>query len=97
MQYTATSFAEPLQRVFEDVLRPDRDLDVSHLAESRYFEQAITYRSRVDDAVERGAYRPLTVLAARWGELARCAQNGSMHRYVGFGFAALVILLVVLA
>ena len=97
MQYTATSFAEPLQRVFEDVLRPDRDLDVSHLAESRYFEQAITYRSRVDDAVERGAYRPLTVLAARWGELARRAQNGSIHRYVGFGFAALVVLLVVLA
>ena len=40
MQYTATSFAEPLQRVFADVLRPDLDLDVSHLAESRYFEQA---------------------------------------------------------
>ena len=40
------SFAEPLQRVFDDVLRPDHDLDVSHVAESRYFEQAITYRSR---------------------------------------------------
>jgi hydrogenase-4 component B len=97
MQYTATSFAEPLQRVFDDVLRPDRDLDVSHLAESRYFEQAITYRSRTDDAIERGAYRPLTVLAARWGEVARRAQNGSVHRYLAFGFAALVILLVVLA
>ena len=97
MQYTATSFAEPLQRVFDDVLRPDRDLDVSHLAESRYFEQALHYRSRIDDAVERGAYRPLTVLAARWGEVARRAQNGSVHRYLAFGFAALVILLVVLA
>jgi hydrogenase-4 component B len=97
MQYTATSFAEPLQRVFDDVLRPDRDLDVSHLAESRYFVQAITYRSRTDDAIERGAYRPLAVLAVRWGEVARRAQNGSMHRYVAFGFAALVILLVVLA
>ena len=97
MQYTATSFAEPLQRVFDDVLRPDRDLDVSHLAESRYFEQAITYRSRTGDAIERGAYRPLAVLAARWGEVARRAQNGSMHRYLAFGFIALVILLVVLA
>jgi hydrogenase-4 component B len=97
MQYTATSFAEPLQRVFDDVLRPDRDLDVSHLAESRYFEQAIHYRSRIDDAVERGAYRPLTGLASRWGEVARRAQNGSMHRYLGYGFAALVVLLVVLA
>jgi hypothetical protein len=97
MQYTATSFAEPLQRVFDDVLRPDRDLDVSHLAESRYFEQAITYRTRTGDAIERGAYRPLTVLAARWGEVARRAQNGSVHRYLAFGFAALVIVLVVLA
>jgi hydrogenase-4 component B len=97
MQYTATSFAEPLQRVFQDVLRPDRDLDVSHLAESRYFVGALRYYSRVDDAVERRAYRPLSVLAARWGEVARRAQNGSVHRYLGYGFAALVVLLVVLA
>jgi formate hydrogenlyase subunit 3/multisubunit Na+/H+ antiporter MnhD subunit len=97
MQYTATSFAEPLQRVFDDVLRPDRDLDVSHLAESRYFEDAITYHNRIDDGVERGAYRPVISLTVRWGELARRAQNGSMHRYLGFGFAALLIVLVVLA
>ena len=43
------------------------------------------------------AYRPLIVLASRWGEVARRAQNGSMHRYLGYGFAALVVLLVVLA
>ena len=30
MQYTATSFAEPLQRVFDDVLRPDTDIEVTH-------------------------------------------------------------------
>ncbi len=97
MQYTATSFAEPLQRVFDDVLRPDRDVDVSHAAESRYFEQAITYRSQTGDAIERSWYRPLTVLAVRWGEVARRAQNGSMHRYLAYGFAALVVILMVLA
>lgn len=97
MEYTATSFAEPLQRVFGDVLRPSRDLDVSHLAESRYFEDAITYRSRIDDAIERGGYRPVIRLVMRWGEVARRAQNGSMHRYLGYGFAALVIVLVALA
>jgi NADH:ubiquinone oxidoreductase subunit 5 (subunit L)/multisubunit Na+/H+ antiporter MnhA subunit len=97
MEYTATSFAEPLQRVFGDVLRPSRDLDVSHLAESRYFEDAITYRSRIDDGIERGAYRPVIRLVMRWGEVARRAQNGSVHRYLGYGLAALVILLVVLA
>ena len=36
MQYTATSFAEPLQRVFDDVLRPDTDIEVTHVAESQY-------------------------------------------------------------
>jgi hypothetical protein len=97
MEYTAMSFAEPLQRVFDDVLRPDRDLDVSHLTESRYFEHAITYHSRVDDAIERGWYRPVISLVRRWGEVARHAQNGSMHRCLGYGFAALVVLLVVLA
>ena len=30
MEYTATSFAEPLQRVFDDVLRPEQDIDVTH-------------------------------------------------------------------
>jgi formate hydrogenlyase subunit 3/multisubunit Na+/H+ antiporter MnhD subunit len=97
MQYTATSFAEPLQRVFADVLLPSRDLDVSHLAESRYFVHEITYRSRVDDAIERGGYRPVIGLVRRWGEVARRAQNGSMHRYLGYGLAALVLLLVLLA
>jgi hydrogenase-4 component B len=97
MEYTATSFAEPLQRVFDDVLRPDRDLDVSHLTESRYFEHAITYRSRVSDAFERGWYQPVIRLTGRWGELARRAQNGSLHRYLGYGFAVLVLLLVALA
>ena len=97
MQYTATSFAEPLQRVFDDVLRPDRDLDVSHLAESRYFEQAIRYQ-QPDRRRHRARRLPAADrLAARWGEVARRAQNGSVHRYLAFGFAALVIVLVVLA
>ena len=45
MQYTATSFAEPVQRVFDDVLRPVRDLDVTHVAESRYVIESVSYRS----------------------------------------------------
>ena len=58
MQYTATSFAEPVQRVFDDVLRPVQDLDVSHVAESRYVIEAVTFHNAVDDAIERALYRP---------------------------------------
>ena len=49
MEYTATSFAEPLQRVFDDVLRPEHDVDVTHYRESRYLVDAVSYRLRVPD------------------------------------------------
>ena len=97
MEITATSFAEPLQRVFADVLRPDRDLEVTHTVESAYVTQAVSYYQRVDDAVERVAYRPVIGAVSWWGRLARRVPNGSVHRYLAFGFAALVLILVVLA
>jgi hydrogenase-4 component B len=96
MQYTATSFAEPLQRVFHDVLRPAHDLDVSHVAESRYFIESIAYRTAIDDAVERRAYRPVIGFVRWWGSRARLLQNGSVHRYLAYGLVTLVVILVVL-
>ena len=97
MQYTATSFAEPVQRVFDDVLRPVKDLDVSHVAESRYFIEAVTFHNAVDDAIERGLYRPVIRAVRRWGQAARALQPGSVHRYLAYGFGALVVALAALA
>jgi hypothetical protein len=97
MQYTATSFAEPLQRVFDDVLRPDRDLDVSHLAESRYYVEKVTYRTSIGDAIEHGLYRPVIGAVQWWGRHARAVQNGSVHRYLAYGLVALVVILAVIA
>ena len=95
MEYTATSFGEPLTRVFEDVLRPAHDLDVSHVAESRYYVEAARFHTSLDDAFERHAYRPASVGLGRWGALARRVPNGSIHRYLAFGLVALVVVLVV--
>ena len=97
MQYTATSFAEPLQRVFDDVVRPDRDLDVDHAAESRYYIERIQLRTANLDLVERALYRPLQRALAWWGTRARALQNGSVHRYLAYGLVALVVVLVVVA
>jgi NADH:ubiquinone oxidoreductase subunit 5 (subunit L)/multisubunit Na+/H+ antiporter MnhA subunit len=97
MQYTATSFAEPLERVFDDVLRPDRDLVVSHLAESRYYLDKVTYRTTVADVAERSLYQPGIRAVYWWGHRARALQNGSVHRYLAYGLAALVVILLVLA
>jgi len=95
MEYTATSFAEPLERVFDDVLRPDRDVDVSHAAESRYFVEAIRYHSETRDAFERHAYEPTIRGISAWGRVARRLQNGDILRYLAYAFGALVVLLLV--
>ena len=95
MEYTATSFAEPLQRVFDDVLRPEFDLAVTHTAESRYYVEAVRYRVGIVDGFETHVYRPLIRVAKRWGEMSRWVQNGSIHRYLAYLFVALLIVLLV--
>ncbi|MGD0085062.1 MAG: proton-conducting transporter membrane subunit, partial [Acidimicrobiales bacterium] len=97
MEYTATSFAEPLIRVFDDVLRPAQDLDVSHTAESRYYVESATFHTSLDDGFERRLYQPVASGLRWWGALARRVPNGSVHRYLAFGLVALVVVLVVVA
>lgn len=94
MQYTATSYAEPLVRVFGDALSPTRDLQVTRAGESAYVIEAMSFTQRVSDVVENRLYRPVVRLLKALGDLARRVQNGSIHRYVGFSFAALVAVLV---
>jgi len=96
-EYTATSFGEPLQRVFDDVLRPEQDIDVTHVQESRYLVDTIHYRSRVPDRIEHRLYEPLLAAARAWGEAGRRLANGSVHRYLGYGFYGVITLLVALA
>jgi formate hydrogenlyase subunit 3/multisubunit Na+/H+ antiporter MnhD subunit len=93
MQYTATSYAEPLVRVFEDALSPSRDVAVSHAAGSRHTVRAMAFSQRVVDVVEARAYAPALRLATRVGDWARTVQNGSLHRYLTFSFAALLLVL----
>jgi hypothetical protein len=95
MEYTATSFAEPLQRVFDDVIHPDHDIDVSHADESRWYVDAVRYHLEVDDGVDRRVYLPVVRLARAWGDRARALQNGSVHRYLAYGFIGLLVVLVV--
>jgi NADH:ubiquinone oxidoreductase subunit 5 (subunit L)/multisubunit Na+/H+ antiporter MnhA subunit len=94
MEYTATSFAEPLQRVFDDVLAPEKDVDVTQASESRYHVAAMTYRQRIPDRVENRLYRPLLAALDRIGERSRVLGNGSVHRYLGYLLFALIAVLV---
>jgi hydrogenase-4 component B len=95
MQYTATSFAEPLQRVFDDVLRPDTDIEVTHTAESRYLADKITYRTKIADAIEERFYPPVIQMVATAAEMVRRAHTGSVHLYLAYGALGVLTVLVV--
>lgn len=95
MQYTATSFAEPLQRVFDDVLRPDTDIEVTHHDGSPYLADKVSYRSRIDDAIEERLYRPVVRGVAVGAELVRRAHTGSVHLYLAYGALGVLVMLVV--
>jgi formate hydrogenlyase subunit 3/multisubunit Na+/H+ antiporter MnhD subunit len=97
MEYTATSFAEPLQRVFDNVLAPETDVDVTHHEESRYLVAAVEYRRRVPDRIERRLYQPILAAINSWGQVGRRLATGSVHRYLGYGFYTVTALLIVLA
>ncbi|MEU1629180.1 proton-conducting transporter membrane subunit [Streptomyces sp. NPDC020096] len=97
MAYTATSFAEPLQRVFDDVLAPEQDVDVTPVRESAYLVERVRFSRRVPDRIEHRLYGPVLAVLARAGEWARRLAAGSVHRYLGYGFFGLVALLLVLA
>jgi NADH:ubiquinone oxidoreductase subunit 5 (subunit L)/multisubunit Na+/H+ antiporter MnhA subunit len=97
MQYTATSFAQPLQRVFDDVLAPETDVDVARHAESAYLLERIAYRQRVPDRVEHHLYRPVIAGLRKAGRAGRVLADGSVHRYLAYGFVGVTGLLLVLA
>ena len=97
MQYTATSYAEPLVRVFDDVLKPSRDVQVTHAGESRYLVERVQVEQRMADVVETRLYRPALNAAQRFGVLARHAQNGRIQQYLAYSFLALLVVLVVVA
>jgi hydrogenase-4 component B len=83
-----------LQRVFDDVLRPEHDVEVSHYAESAYLVERVRFQIRVPDRIETYLYTPLLAAGRRVGRAARTLANGSVHRYLAYGLAALLIVLV---
>jgi hydrogenase-4 component B len=95
MQYTATSFAEPLQRVFDNVLKPETDVEVTHFAESRYLVEKVTYRTLLADPVEERLYTPVVRAVTIWAQWVRRAHPGSVHLYLAYGALGLLIVLVI--
>ena len=94
MQYTASAYAQPVQRVFDDVLRPDIDVHVSHPSESRYLVDKIIYRAQILDGIEQRLYRPVTAAVGTAAGWVRRVHTGSVHAYLAYGAGGLLLMLV---
>ncbi len=93
MEYTATSFAEPLRRVFVELYRPTKELTIDFHPESKYFVQSIEYRSDITPLFERWLYDPFLWLVRFTAQQVRQLQIGSLHIYLVYVTVILVILL----
>lgn len=95
MEYTATSFAEPLRRVFAELYRPTKELSITFHPDSKYFVQSIEYRSEIMPWFEKALYGPLLQFIRLLAQLTRQLQSGSVHIYLFYiSFALLILLLI---
>jgi hydrogenase-4 component B len=92
-EYTATAFSKPLMLIFKAIYRPTRE--VATVETVRYYAREVRYRSEVEPTFERFVYRPLTRSVLGLAARMRVLQAGSLHAYLGY-VMALVLLLVVL-
>jgi hydrogenase-4 component B len=93
MEYTATSFAEPLRRVFAELYRPNKELTIDFHPESKYFVQSIEYKSEITPWFEKALYAPFLKLVSLIARQTQRLQSGSVHLYIAFVTVMLVILL----
>jgi NADH:ubiquinone oxidoreductase subunit 5 (subunit L)/multisubunit Na+/H+ antiporter MnhA subunit len=92
-QYTAASFAQPIRRVFGTVVFQTRErVDMPAPGELR--AARLTRSSR--DWVWQGLYAPLGRAVAAMADVLNVLQFLTIRRYLGFVFAALVVLLLTL-
>ncbi|MBV5336070.1 hydrogenase 4 subunit B, partial [bacterium] len=93
-QYTPSSFAQPLRRVFGVVAFRARDeVDMPQPGETR----AAGFRVHLDDPAWRMIYTPLVAGMERWADAANKLQFLTIRRHLTLMFFALVILLALVA
>jgi hypothetical protein len=92
MQYTSTAFSKPLRKVFSQVYKADRTLNVIP-ADQPYFPASISYRSVRTTSFERLLYRPGVDAIVAAAYRLRRLQTGNIQIYLLYIFAALIALL----
>ena len=90
-EYTATAFSKPLMMIFRSVYRPRREVEA--VADvSPYFTQEVRYHADIEPTFERYVYGPMLRAVLRAAAGLKVLQAGSLHAYLGYVIALVVIL-----
>src|SRR5262249_8357027 len=94
MQATATSFAQPLARMFGVLYGYDvhRQIEGEH---RRLFPEEIRAESKTEIMLESRVYNPIVVWVNRVADRVASLQAGSIHLYLLTMFGTLLLLLIV--
>jgi hydrogenase-4 component B len=90
MQYTSASFAEPLIRVFRQVIQPRQRL----LPPTGYFPGYAAFSSDTPDMFGERTYRPAWHMILSLDTRLRWLQQGRLHLYLLYIVVTLAVLLV---
>lgn len=91
MQYTASSFSQPLTRMFQPVLRTQIDHGV--VRARSIGPRSISWSSTTDDRLLRGLYRPVFTLVSRFGIHVRAYHHPRVSRGLLYIVLTLIVLL----
>jgi hypothetical protein len=93
MQYTATAFSMPVQRVFSSVWRIQQDIDRVPRQHLPTEAESIRYQLQVEDIMWRWLYLPVVKLLHVAARRAGRIQSGHLRHYLLYSFVTLILLL----
>lgn len=93
MEYTAASFSQPIRRVYGPLLRPERKIKTEYDF-LPYFNYRIHFEEYVRSTIRGLLYSPLRRGVIRQSKRWRIIQCGDISLYLGYIFAALILLLI---
>ncbi len=93
MQYTATAFTKPLRIIFSRIYLPRKHISISYIVKP-LFIRSMEYDSEITPFFEKYIYRPVMAFINAAASRIQVLQSGSLHLYLGYILATLIILLI---
>jgi hydrogenase-4 component B len=93
MQYTATAFSMPVQRIFKPVWRLQEDIEREPRPQLETEPESIRYQLQVEDVMWRWFYLPIAKLLHASVRRAGKIQTGHLRHYLMYSFITLLLLL----